>query len=392
MRPHRFVVAALAVLIGAASATAAPPDKIRLGVISPVTGPFAALGNEQYMGFDLAMKELGNKLGGIPVEVFKEDSTMTPDGGLQVATRLVERDKIDFLLGNLLSNQLLAYVKPVSGAGVFILSGPAGPSELAGADCNPNLFVMSWENNTPSEAVGQYMTDSGVKRAFFLSQNFVTGKEHAAGAKHYFKGEVVGEAYVPIAQVDYAAEIAAIRAANPDGVFVFLPGAGGIAFLKQFADSGLKDKVKLFSGSWLADEHSFKAVGDAALGVMLAANWFADLDNPANRKFVADFNGAYGRNPVFYAAFIYDSVMLIDAALRTVHGEIADKTALRQALAAAQFDSVRGKFRFNVNHFPIQDFYAARVIDKNGVRQHEVVGTIFHDHKDRFYESCYMAN
>ena len=207
--------------------------------------------------FDLALKELGNKIGGIPVEVFKEDAGMTPASALQATTRLVEKDHIDFLVGQMLSNQLLAYVKPVTDSGAVIFSGVAGPSQLAGADCNPNLFVVSWENNTPSEAVGKYMTDSGVKRAFFISQNYVTGREYVAGAKAYFKGESVGEAYVPIEQVDYAAELAAINAANPDAVYAFLPGAGGIAFVKQFANSGMMGKVKLFSGSWLADEHSF---------------------------------------------------------------------------------------------------------------------------------------
>lgn len=384
-----LAVASLAVAVSTASAT--PPEKIRLGVITTETGPIAVLGKEQYMGADLALKELGNKIGGIPVEVFKEDARMTPDTALQATERLTERDKIDFLVGQQLSNQLLAYVKSVTDTGTIVLSGVAGPAQLAGEDCNPNLFVVSWQNNTPSEAVGKFMTDSGVKRAFFLSQNYITGKEYVTGAKAYYKGESVGEIYVPIEQVDYAAEITSIRAAKPDAVYVFLPGAGGVAFVKQFANAGLIGKIKLFSGSWLADEHSFAALGDAALGINVAAPWFASLDNPANKKFVADFRRDNGRAPVFYAAFVYDSIMLLDAAVRAVHGEIGDKKALRAAIAAAPFKSTRGAFAFNTNHFPIQNFYAARVVKKDGVLQHEIVKTIFENHKDSFYQNCHMA-
>jgi branched-chain amino acid transport system substrate-binding protein len=393
MKANALLVAAALTVGIAGSASATPPDKIRLGVISTVSGPIAVLGKEQYMGADLALKTLGNKIGGIPVEVFREDARMTPETGLQAATRLTEKDHIDFLVGGQLSNQLLAYAKPVTATGTIIISGIAGPEQLAGADCNPNLFVASWQNNTPSEAVGKSMTDAGVKSAFFIAQNYITGKEYVAGAKAYYKGKVAGEAFVPIEQVDYAAEIASIRAANPDAVYVFLPGAGGVGFVKQFASAGLLNKIKLFSGSWLADEHSFAALGDVVTkNVYLGNPWFASLDNPQNKKFVADFRKDNGRNPVFYAAFVYDSIMALDGAVKAVHGEIGDRKAVIAALEKAPFHSVRGNFAFNTNHFPIQNFYAARVIKKDGVLQHEIVGTVFKDHKDSFYQSCHMAH
>ncbi|MGH7090952.1 MAG: ABC transporter substrate-binding protein [Stellaceae bacterium] len=386
-----FLAASLAAAV-AAPAAAAPPAKIRLGVISTVSGPIAALGREQYMGADLGLKMLGNKIGGIPVDVFKVDARMTPETGLEATTRLTEKDHIDFLIGGQLSNQLLAYAKPVTATGTIIVSGIAGPEQLAGADCNPNLFVASWQNNTPSEAVGKMMTDDGVKRAFFIAQNYITGKEYVAGAKAYYKGNVAGEAFVPIEQVDYAAEIASIRAANPDAVYVFLPGAGGVAFVKQFANSGLLDKIKLFSGSWLADELDFAALGDVVTkNIYLANPWFASLDNPQNKKFVAAFKKEHGRNPVFYAAFVYDSLMLLDGAVKKVHGEIGDKKALVKAMETAPFKSVRGNFAFNTNHFPIQNFYSAKVVKKDGGLQQEVVGTVFTNFKDSFYPQCHMA-
>ena len=385
---HAFLSLLLPAVAFALPATA--QEKIRVGFLTTMSGPIAALGNEQEMGFDLAMKQLGYKLGGVPVEVFKEDSRMAPDTAVQAATKMIEKDKIQFLTGTMLSNQLLAIVKPVTDSGAFILSGIGGPSELAGADCNKNLFVLSWENNTPSEAVGKSMTDTGKKTAFFVAQNYVTGKEHVAGAKYYFKGEVVGEAYPDRTTMDFAAEIAKIRAAKPAAVYVFMPGAQGVAFVKQYAAAGLLNESPLYSGSWLADELSFKALGDLSVVGNLAANWFVSLDNPENKAFVAAFKKEYGRNPVFYAAFVYDSIMLLDKAVAEVKGNVKDADALRAALAKAPFKSTRGSFKFNNNHFPIQDFYVAKVVKKGDDYEQQVVAKVFSDHKDRFADKCTM--
>ena len=294
MKFWQLLMVGCGLALAASPASAEKASVIRIGIINTTSGPIAALAEEQIRGIELAIQQLGGKIGGVPVEVYKEDGRYTPDTGLQAVTKLVERDKVDFLLGNQMSNEVLAYAKPAADPGVFVLSGLAGPSALAGAQCNPRLFVLSWENNTPSEAVGELMTEAGIKRGYSIGQNYVTGREHVAGAKRFFKGDIVGEAYVPIERMDFAAELAAVQAANPDGMYVFLPGASGIAFVKQFVNSGVKDKVKLFSGSWLADETNFTALGDAALGINEAANWFADLDNPDNRKFVEAFRKEYG--------------------------------------------------------------------------------------------------
>jgi branched-chain amino acid transport system substrate-binding protein len=383
---------AVATLALAGTAAAAPPDKIRLGLLTNLTGPLTVLGKEQVMGLELALKRLDNKIGGIPVELATEDAGMSPDTALKATTRLTERNHIDFLVGLFLSNQLLAYVKPVTDTGAIIISATPGPIELAGKDCNPNLFVLSWQNNSPSEAVGKSMSTAGAKRAYFLSQNYVTGREHAAGAKQYFNGEVAGESYVPLDQADYASEISSIRAANPDAVYVFLPGANGISFVKQFANAGLKNRIKLFGGSWLADEQSFPALGDAALGINVAAPWFAQLRNPQQEEFVRAFTEQYKRTPVIYAAFVYDSLMLLDGAVREVKGEIGDKPALRRAIESVPFQSTRGKFRFNTNHFPIQNYYAAHVVKADGVLRHELDGTVFEDHTDSAAPQCHMPH
>jgi len=388
MKRMLLLSALCAALVPGTEVLAQQADRIRLGFMTTLSGPIATLGKEQEMGLDLALKQLGGRIGGIPVEVFKEDSRMQPDTAVQAATKLVERNRIDFLTGTMLSNQLLAVVKPVTDSGAIILSGIGGPSDLAGAGCNPNVFVLSWENNTPSEAVGKFMTDTGRKRGFFVAQNYVTGKEHVGGAKQYFKGQVVGEAYPERTSMDFAAEMSQIRAANPDAVYVFMPGAQGIAFMKQYAAAGLNKDIPLYSGSWLADEHSYAALGELALGTNLAANWFVGLDNPSNKAFVAAFRKEYGRNPVFYAAFVYDSVMLLDSAVRAVKGNLSNKEALRAALRKADFKSTRGKFRFNSNQFPVQDFYTAKVVRDGNSFIHQVTATAFSDHSDRFVGGC----
>lgn len=370
------------------SSQAKPADKIKLGLLTTLSGPVASIGKEQEMGLDIALKQLGGKIGGIPVEVFTEDARMQADTAIQAAAKLTDQEHVDFLLGGMQSQQLLALLKPVTESGTIIVSAIAGPSELAGASCNRNLFVTSWENNTPSEAVGKAMTSAGKKNAFFIAQNYVSGREHVAGAKSTFKGTLAGESFVERTVTDFAAEISRIRAAKPDAVYIFMPGAQGIAFVKQYASSGLGRTAPLFSGSWLSDELSFAALGPNATDPFLAGNWFSNLNNPANKTFVEAFKKQYGRNPVFYAALVYDSVMLLDSAVREVKGDISDKDKLRAALRKADFKSVRGKFRFNTNQFPVQDFYEAKVVKSGDTYTHQVVSTVLPDHADHFASAC----
>lgn len=386
----RMLTVVLAVGLLATAPGARAQDKIRIGFLTPLSGPLSFLGKEMEMGLDLALERLGNKIGGLPVEVIKSDSRMSAATAMQAATKLLEQDKIDVLTGLLLSNQTIALAKPVTSKGVFMISATSGPTPLAGKDCNPNVFIMSWQNEGPSEAIGKYMQQNNIKSVFAISQNYVTGRDHVRGVWYYYKGKRVGEAYVPRTQVDYAAEIARIRSANPEALFMFLPGRGGIAFLKQLQGAGLMKKIKVMGGSWVADEHSFKVLGDSAIGIQVSNPWFAQLDNPANKEFVAAFRKKYGRNPVFYAAFQYDAINLLDAAVREAGG-IKDKAKLRAALEKANFKSVRGKFAFNVNHFPIQDVYLGKVVKKDGQLQHEVVTKAFENQKDRYYTQCKMA-
>ena len=386
----KLAIGAVTLMIAGAVVPAQAQEKIKLGFMSPLSGPLTFLGKEQIMGMELALDRLGYKLGGIKVEVVKADGRMSAATANQAVTKLVERDKIDILTGLLLSNQTIAITKPLTDKGIFVISGVSGPKALAGLKCNPNFFNISWQNEQPSEALGKFMTQKGVKSVYAISQNYVAGRDHVAGVFDYYKGKRVGEDYVPRRHMDYAGEIAKIRSANPNAVFMFLPGRGGIGFLKQMSGAGLIGKIKVYGGSWVADEHSFKAVGDAALGAELSNPWWAQLDNPANKAFVAAFKKKHGRNPVFYAAFMYDVINLLDSAVREAGG-IKDKAKFRAALRKANFKSVRGSFKFNNNHFPIQDFYIGRVVKVNGKLTHKIIGKPFTAQGDRYAKLCKMT-
>jgi branched-chain amino acid transport system substrate-binding protein len=387
LRKIAFGIVALA--LAGVAVPAQAQQKIRLGFMTPLSGPLTFLGKEQVMGMELALEQLGYKLGGIPVEVIKQDGRMTAATANQAVTKLVEQNKIDILTGLLLSNQTIAITKSLTDRGIFVVSGVSGPKPLAGAKCNPNFFNISWQNEQASEALGKFLTQKGVKSVFAISQNYVAGRDHVAGVWYFYKGKRVGEAYVPRRHMDYAGEIARIRSINPEAVFMFLPGRGGIAFLKQMTGAGLMGKIKVYGGSWVADEHSFKAVGDSALGAELSNPWWPQLDNPANKAFVAAFRKKHGRNPVFYAAFMYDVINLLDAAVKDAGG-IKNKAKFRAALRKANFKSVRGNFKFNNNHFPVQDFYIGQVVKTGGKLTHKIIGKPFTAQGDRYASQCKM--
>lgn len=366
-------------------------EKVKIGFMATLSGPAASLGIDILDGFKLGIENCGGTIGGLPVELITGDDQLKPDVGIQVANRMVEKDHVDFLTGIVFSNVMMAVAKPVTDAGVFLVSANAGPSPLAGAQCMPNLFTVSWQNDQTHEAMGKAIQDMGVKRLYLMAPNYQAGKDGLAGVKRYFKGEIAGEVYTKINQPDYAAELAQLRAAKPDAVFVFYPGGMGINFVKQYAQSGLKDEIPLYSTAFTIAQMTLPAMGDAALGLLNSSFWSHDLDNPANIKFVADFKTANKRLPSLFAAQGYDAALLIDSAVKAVKGNLEDKDALRAALKKADFNSVRGKFKFNNNHFPIQNFYIRKVVkDEEGNLTTRIVSTAFTDHADAYCQDCPM--
>lgn len=379
---------ATAAVLCAAAFTAQAQTALKIGFMAELSGPQGALGQDQYDAFMLVVQGNGGKLGGIPVEILKEDSQLKPEVAVQIVDKLIERDKVPIITGVTFSNVMMAIHKKVTDKEVFLISSNAGPSPIAGAQCSPFFFTTSWQNDQQAEVVGQYATDKGYKRIIALAPNYQGGKDNIAGFKRYYKTPLVNEIYTSLQQQDYSAELAQVQAASPDAVFVFYPGGLGVNFVKQYTQSGLKSKVPLLNAS-TTDGINLPAQGDAALGVLSGTFWGPDFNNPTNKKFVADFEAKYKRIPSQYAAQAYDSALLIDSALAKVKGNVADKKAFMAALKAADFKSLRGNFKYNTNNFPIQDLHVFEAIkDGQGRMTLKTVATPLKADKDSYFDKC----
>ncbi|OYQ38964.1 ABC transporter substrate-binding protein [Rhodoferax sp. TH121] len=375
----------------ALTAMAQPAEPVKVGLLSTLSGPGAGLGVDIRDGFQLAVKLAGNKLGGRPAEVVVADDQASPDVGRQTADRLVKRDKVDFMTGIVFSNVMLAVGAPTFAAQTFYVSANAGPSQYAGEQCNPYFFSASYQNDNMHEAAGQVVQDKGFKRVALIAPNYPAGKDALTGFKRFFKGEVASESLPALNQLNFGTELSQLRASKADAVYIFLPGGMGINFIKQFVAAGLSKDMTLFGPGFSGDEDVIKAVGEPMLGMFNTSQWAHDMDNAANKKFVAEFEKEYGRLPTLYAAQGYDAAQLINAAVRDTKGKLDDKAAVRKALEAAKFDSVRGAFKFNTNHFPIQDYYL-RVItkDSKGRVTNRLMGSVLKKHADAYVAQCKM--
>jgi branched-chain amino acid transport system substrate-binding protein len=303
---------------------------------------------------------------------------------------LVDRDKVDFVVGPIFSNILAAIMKPVTEGGAILISPNAGTSNFAGKDCNPNFFVTSYQNDQVFAVSGKHAQDTGIKKVFLMAPNYQAGKDALAGFKNFFKGDIADEVYVPLNQLDFSAELAKIAAAKSDAIYVFLPGGMGVNFVKQFRQAGLANDVKFLS-AFTVDESTLPAQQDAALGFFGGANWAPDLDNPQNKRFVAGYEKEFGAVPATYAFQAYDAALLIDSAVRQVQGNIANREVLRAAMMKAEFSSLRGGFKFNTNHYPIQDFYLVKVAKRaDGKFETQIVKKVFENYADPHAKDCAM--
>ncbi|WP_429809554.1 ABC transporter substrate-binding protein [Ensifer sp. B1-9] len=376
------ILAASLLGLSLATSSLAHAEPVKIGVITTLSGGGAGLGIDMRDAFTLAIKQSGNK----DVELVIEDDAQKPELAVQIAEKMIQGDKVDLMTGIIWSNLAMAVVPNTVAQDVIYLSPNAGPSALAGANCNPNYFNVAYQNDNFHEAMGQY-ANKDYKNAFILAPNYPAGKDALTGFKRYYKGSLAGEIYTQVGQTDYAAEIAQIRASGADSVYFFLPGGMGIAFMKQYAQSGVN--IPVMGPGFSFSQDVLPAIGDAALGVKNSATWSKDLDNEANKKFVEAFKAEYKRLPSIYAAQSWDTANLILAALSKA--SVKDKDAFRAALKAADFQSVRGKFVFNNNNHPIQNIYVREVVkEADGVLTNKIIATAFEDHKDAYAEKCSM--
>lgn len=387
MKAHTAVVA-IAMLL--ATSVVAEAETLKIGFLTTLSGPLAVLGKHSRDGFLLAVKQRGGKLGGLDADVIVEDDAVKPDVALLKTQQFIERDKVNFIVGMLTSNVLQATFQPVTDSGTFLIGVNAGTSMFAGEKCNPYFFSTSWENNQVPEAIGKYAEDNGYRRIVTLVPNYQGGRDATAGFKHHFKGEILDEIYVKQNQLDFAAELTRIRSLKPDAVLVFMPGGTGVSLVRQYAQSGLAGSVPFLS-VWTLDETTLPAIGEAAVGLYGASHWAPDLDNAVNAAFVKAFEAEYGYVPSNFAAQAYDAGLLIDAAIASTGGKVSDKNALRKALRTADFAATRGRFRYNTNQFPIQDFHLVQVMRRaDGTYVTSAKRKIFADYADRQAAKCPM--
>lgn len=380
-----FAVLVFALMVSDAS------TKIKIGMITTLSGGGSTLGVDVRDGFKLAIDQENGKLGGYPIKLLVEDSARKPGRAKQIADRFVKRERVEIMTGIIWSNIAIAVVPKVVRKGIFYVSPNAGPSYLAGKHCHKNYFNASWQNDNLPEAMGKYLSDINLDRVYVISVNYPAGKDMVKGFRRFYKNrKLAGEVYVSLGQKDYAAEIAAVRSAKPRALYFFLPGGMGISFLKQWKQAGLAGKIALYGPGFSFDQTILKATGKAALGVVNTTQWNKDLPNTANKQFVTDFQRKYGRLPSMYASQGYDTARLIGSAIKSVRGDMSKKDEFRNALKQADFEAVRGNFKFSSNHHPIHDVYIRMVVNESGLITNKVVGKAFSMRSNAYVSQCNM--
>jgi branched-chain amino acid transport system substrate-binding protein len=382
LKPTVRTVLCTIALASAASVTTAAT----IGLMAPLSGPQALVGQDQVDGFMLALEQRGGKLGGKAATVVKEDDQLKPEVGQQAVRKLIDKDKVDAIVGLSFSNVLMGSLPRLAESGVVAIATNAGPSPIAGAQCKANVFSMAWQNDGAAEAMGKFAQDRGLKRVYLMAPNYQAGKDMLAGFKRMYKGQVVDEVYTQVNQPDYSAEIAQLQAAKPDALFVFYPGGMGINFVKQMSQAGLAGKLPLYS-VFTVDGTTLPSLRDAAVGTISGGMYDAALDNPENRKFVAAFEAKYKRTPSLYAATGYDAANLLDIALQKSGGD-TKKLAAAVKTAGSELKSVRGPFAFGKNNMPVQDYYAFETARDGGKVVTRLIGTPLKAHVDPYAAQC----
>ena len=376
---------------------AAAAEKVKIGFVTTITTPAGVIGKDMVDAVNLAMEDIGGKMAGLDVELIVEDDGFKPAIGKQKTDKLVKQDKVQFVTGFIWSHVLLASQKSALGAGKFLISSNAGPSQMAGKLCHKNFFSTSWQNDQTPMAMGEVLNLNNVKSLYVMAPNYAAGKNMVAGVTRTFKGKIVGKdltKWGKDAQLDFSAELAKAKASGAEGIFVFYPGKAGGAFIKQYAQAGLQGKIPLYS-VFTVDSIALpklqKANMNGVMGSVMTQFWAPDLDTPQNKKFVSGFKKKYGRYPSFYAAQSYDTIFLIKSAVEAVKGDLSNKDGMRAAMEKANFPSVRGKFSYGNNHFPIQNFYSREVVeDSDGVWTTSVREVVLKNHQDTYAKDCSM--
>jgi branched-chain amino acid transport system substrate-binding protein len=392
-RPFRTaLISALIAANGMAHAAS-----VKIGFVTTLTTPAAVIGEDMKHSVELALDHLGHKMAGLDVDLIMEDDGFKPDIGKQKTDKLVKQDDVDFVAGYIWSHVLLASYQSVTRADKFLISANAGPSQIAGKRCHQNFFSTSWQNDQMPMAMGEHLNQEGVKSLYVMVPNYAAGKDMVRGLESVFKGKIIGKdltKWGADAQLDFSAELAKARASGAEAIFVFYPGKAGGAFIKQYQQAGLRDVLPLYT-VFTVDSLSLpklqKGKLEGVLGSRNTMQWSPDLEVPANQRFVTDFLKKHGQYPSFYGAQAYDAIMLINSAVKAVKGNLDDKDGLRNALKAANYQSIRGNYSYGNNHMPIQNFYLRQVVqDAEGRWTSKIIDTVYQNHQDPYASQCKM--
>mgnify|MGYP001765186188 FL=1 len=376
---RRLVLSRSATLIAAASTGLLLPEiaraqgaKIRVGLMLPYTGTFAQLGVAIENGLRMAIDEQGGKLGGREIEWFKVDDESDPSKGVENATKLVQRDKVDVIIGTVHSGVQMGIHKVARDTGVLSLIPNAGVHAATRALCAPNVFRTSFSNAQPTLALGKTMVDRGHKKAVWITWKYAAGDEAYEGFKESYTkagGTIIKELGLPFPNVEFQALLTEIAALKPDAVACFFAGAGAPKFIRDYAAAGLKGKIPLY-GSGFLTEGVLDAAGPAADGVVTTLHYSDSLDTPRNKKFRLDYAKTFKSQPDVYAVQGYDTGLLLIQGANAVKGDLSNKAALYKAMEGAVIDSPRGKWTMSKQHNPVQDMYL-RVVEN---KENKVIG------------------
>jgi branched-chain amino acid transport system substrate-binding protein len=379
MTSRRLVLAHSAALLGAASGSLllsskahAQSGKVRVGFMLPYTGTFAQLGVAIENGVRLALDQQGGKLGGREIEFFKVDDESEPSKAVENANRLVQRDKVDVLIGTVHSGVQMGIHRVARESGVLSLIPNAGVHAATRALCAPNVFRTSFTNSQPTLALGKAMVDKGHKKAVWITWKYAAGDEAFEGFRDSYAqagGTIIKELGLPFPNVEFQALLTEIAALKPDAVACFFAGGGAAKFMRDYAAAGLKGKIPLY-GSGFLTEGVLEAAGPAADGVITTMHYSDSLETKRNKEFRLNYAKTFKLQPDVYAVQGYDTGLLLIQAANAVKGDFANKKALYASMEGAVIDSPRGKWTMSKAHNPVQDIYL-RVVEN---KENKVIG------------------
>jgi branched-chain amino acid transport system substrate-binding protein len=373
-------------------AGAAAAQELRIGFVNTTTGSLAVLGAHMENGWKLGLEsegwtKNGDKLGGVATKVSYADDQSKTDVGVREVERMIKSDRVQVIAGVVVSNVMMAINKTVFDANVSLLSTNAGPAPLAGEICNPLFASASFMNDQNAEATGELATKDGVKTVYMMAPNFQAGKDNLAGFARTFKGKVVGSALYKLGESDFQADFSKVRAAAPEAVFVFAPGAMGISFLKQWQSSGLGKSIKLYT-LYVIDYATLPAIGDAAIGTVMTSHWNPDFDHPRNKDFIKTYIAKYKHHPSLFAVGGYDGVRAIAAAAKALGAKVEEPGAIARQIRKSGLASVRGDLKYNVNGFPIQPYWKIEIVAGPEGKPIKKGREMVFERKDSFWEKC----